>query len=161
VLYVAKFMQHFSPEIGNGSGVSSFYATSLFYCLERKLCRSSHNPAPPFLYTSCSLGLVWLISRTFSANEQYFSLTPNQSIVLSAIPYQPNKAKRTIGNESWWQQLVSSWSSGSPGTHNCREGSIHLEMTSNSVRLPLKASFRTSKNKLVSEYCIFASVSWC
>jgi len=27
--------------------------------------------------TPRSFGLVWLISRTFSASEQYFSLTPN------------------------------------------------------------------------------------
>jgi len=32
----------------------------------------------------CLLGLVWFISRTFSANEQYFFLTPNQPTVLSA-----------------------------------------------------------------------------
>ena len=43
----------------------------------------------------CSFGLVRLISRTFSANEQYFSLTPNQLTVLSAMAYQPNKPKRT------------------------------------------------------------------
>ena len=41
------------------------------------------------------LGLVWLISRTFSANEQYFSLTPNQPTSFSAMAYQPNKHKRT------------------------------------------------------------------
>ena len=32
-----------------------------------------------------------LISRTFSANEQYFSLTTNQSTVLSAMAYQPSE----------------------------------------------------------------------
>ena len=31
---------------------------------------------------------AWLISRTFSANEQYFSLTTNQPTVLSAMVYQ-------------------------------------------------------------------------
>jgi len=40
-------------------------------------------------------GLVWLISRTFSANEQYFSLIPNQPTVFSAMAYQPNKPKQT------------------------------------------------------------------
>jgi len=35
------------------------------------------------------------MSRTFSANEQYFSLTPNQPTVLLAMAYQPNKPKRT------------------------------------------------------------------
>ena len=35
--------------------------------------------------------VAWLISRTFSANEQYFSLTINQPTVLSAIAYQPNE----------------------------------------------------------------------
>ena len=50
--------------------------------------------------TPCSLRFVWLISRTFSANEQYFSLTPNQLIVLSVITYQPNKPKQTGRNSS-------------------------------------------------------------
>ena len=31
---------------------------------------------------------AWFISRTFSANEQYVSLTINQPIVLSAMTYQ-------------------------------------------------------------------------
>jgi len=35
------------------------------------------------------------LSRTFSANKQYFSFTPNQPTVLSAMAYQPNKPKRT------------------------------------------------------------------
>jgi len=34
---------------------------------------------------------AWLISRTFSANEQYFSLTTNQPTVLSAMAYQPSE----------------------------------------------------------------------
>jgi len=34
---------------------------------------------------------VWLISRTFSANEQYFSLTTNQPTVLLAMAYQPSE----------------------------------------------------------------------
>jgi len=32
-----------------------------------------------------------LISRTFSANEQYFSFTINQPTVLPAMAYQPNE----------------------------------------------------------------------
>jgi len=43
------------------------------------------------ILSPCSLGLVWLISRTFSANEYYFSLTPNQSTVLSVMTYQPSE----------------------------------------------------------------------
>ena len=35
--------------------------------------------------------LAWIISRTFSANEQYFSLTINQPTVLSAMAYQPSE----------------------------------------------------------------------
>jgi len=44
----------------------------------------------PYGYGSSSLIalFVWLISRTFSANEQYFSLTTNQPTVLSAMAYQ-------------------------------------------------------------------------
>ena len=34
---------------------------------------------------------AWLISRTFSANEQYFPLTTNQPTVLSAMAYQPSE----------------------------------------------------------------------
>ena len=36
---------------------------------------------------------AWLIKRTFSANEYYFSLTINQPTVLLAMTYQPNKPK--------------------------------------------------------------------
>ena len=35
----------------------------------------------------CTFRLVWLISRIFSANEYYFSLTLNQPIVLSVMVY--------------------------------------------------------------------------
>jgi hypothetical protein len=35
---------------------------------------------------------AWVISRTFSANEQYFSLTTNQRTILSAIASQANRA---------------------------------------------------------------------
>ena len=41
-----------------------------------------------------SFGFVWLISRIFSVNEQYFSLKLNQSTVLSVMAYQPDKPKR-------------------------------------------------------------------
>jgi hypothetical protein len=34
---------------------------------------------------------AWLISRTFSANEQCFSLTTNQQTVLSAMAFQPSE----------------------------------------------------------------------
>jgi len=34
---------------------------------------------------------AWFISRTFSANEQYFSLTINQPTVLSGMAYQPSE----------------------------------------------------------------------
>ena len=43
----------------------------------------------------CSLGRIWLISSGLSANEQYFSFTPNQSAVLSAMAYKPIQPKRT------------------------------------------------------------------
>ena len=39
---------------------------------------------------------AWLIIRTFSVNEQYFSLTINQPTVLSVMVYQPNE--QDIGN---------------------------------------------------------------
>ena len=42
-------------------------------------------------YTGASYIHVWFISRTFSANEQYFSLTTNQPTVLSAMAYQPSE----------------------------------------------------------------------
>ena len=40
---------------------------------------------------------AYLISRTFSANEQYFSLITNQPTVLSAMPYQSNEQGTTMG----------------------------------------------------------------
>ena len=46
-------------------------------------------------YSACSFGRIWLISHGLSANEQYFSLTPNQPTVLSAMTYKPNQPKRT------------------------------------------------------------------
>ena len=49
----------------------------------------------PVVSTACSLGRIWLISHGLSANEQYFSFTPNQPTVLSAMAYKPNKPKRT------------------------------------------------------------------
>ena len=39
------------------------------------------------LFQTCAM-FVWFISRTFSANEQYFSLMINQPTVLSAMVYQ-------------------------------------------------------------------------
>jgi len=38
---------------------------------------------------------VWFISRTFLANERYFSLTTNQPTVLSAMAYQPSEQGNT------------------------------------------------------------------
>ena len=34
---------------------------------------------------------AWLIRHIFLVNEQYFSLTINQSTVLSVMAYQPNE----------------------------------------------------------------------
>ena len=42
---------------------------------------------------------AWLISRTFSANEQYFSLTTNQPTILSTMAYQQ-------GHQFSWQLLL-------------------------------------------------------
>ena len=47
------------------------------------------------------LGRVWLVNNGLSTNEQYFSLIPNQSSILSAMIYQPNKLKRTGRIRSW------------------------------------------------------------
>jgi len=43
---------------------------------------------------------AWLTSRTFSANEQYFSLTTNQPTVLSAIAYQPSEHGKYMLNSA-------------------------------------------------------------
>ena len=43
------------------------------------------------LYSNSNVLFTWLISRIFSANEQYFSLIINRSTVLSAIAYQPSE----------------------------------------------------------------------
>ena len=47
-------------------------------------------PKPPPKSESIVM-FAWLISCTFSADEQYFSLTTNQLKVLSAMAYQPNE----------------------------------------------------------------------
>ena len=52
--------------------------------------------------SSCSFGPVWLISCTFFTNEQYFSLTPNQPTIFSAMAYQSNKPKRTCRISIWF-----------------------------------------------------------
>ena len=44
-------------------------------------------------HATCSFGRIRLISHGLSANGQYFSLTPNQPIVLLAMTYKPNKSK--------------------------------------------------------------------
>ena len=49
-------------------------------------------------YTECSFGRIWFISHGLSTNEQYFSLTPNQSTVLSAMVYKLSQPKRTRRN---------------------------------------------------------------
>ena len=41
-----------------------------------------------------------LIIRTFSANEQYFSLTTNQSTVLSVMAYQSNEQDEDMNKSS-------------------------------------------------------------
>jgi len=41
-----------------------------------------------------------LIIRTFSANEQYFSLTINQSTVLSVMAYQSNEQDEDMNKSS-------------------------------------------------------------
>jgi len=51
------------------------------------------TPANPEDQSACLLGHIWLISHDLSDNEQYFSLTPNQPTVLSAMAYKPNQPK--------------------------------------------------------------------
>jgi len=43
-----------------------------------------------------SFALFAFISRTFSASEQYFSLTTNQPTVLSAMTYQPSEQGKDV-----------------------------------------------------------------
>ena len=47
----------------------------------------------PTVRSVCPVRLAY--KPYFSANEQYFSLAPNQPTILSAMAYQPNKSKRT------------------------------------------------------------------
>jgi len=44
-----------------------------------------------FFSLAFSALFAWLISRTVSANEQYFSLSINQPTLLSAMAYQPSE----------------------------------------------------------------------
>ena len=55
----------------------------------------THSAASIHCQAACSLGRIWLISHDLSANEQYFSLTPNQPTILSVMAYKPNEPKRT------------------------------------------------------------------
>ena len=43
---------------------------------------------------------AWLISRTFLANEQYFSLTTNQPTILTVMAYQPSEQGSSKANVS-------------------------------------------------------------
>ena len=45
---------------------------------------------------ACSFGRIWLISHGLSANEHYFSLTPNQPTILSAMTYKLNELSNAI-----------------------------------------------------------------
>ena len=53
----------------------------------------------PYRYEYAPCLFAWLISRILSANEQYFSLTTNQSTVLSVMAYQPSEQGIDIGME--------------------------------------------------------------
>ena len=44
----------------------------------------------PLQLQACTM-FAWFISRTFSVNEQYISLTTNQLIILSIMAYQPSE----------------------------------------------------------------------
>ena len=50
---------------------------------------------------------AWLISRIFSANEQYFSLTTNQPTVLSTIAYQPNEQGKSCADSRNCSDLIT------------------------------------------------------
>jgi len=50
------------------------------------------------IYVARIVPFVWLISRTFSANKQYFSLTTYQPMLLSVVAYQP---KQTVKYRSY------------------------------------------------------------
>ena len=44
---------------------------------------------------------AWLISCTFSANEQYFSLTTNQPTIFLAMTYQPSEQGNYQEKRPW------------------------------------------------------------
>ena len=52
-------------------------------CVENNLHKQKH--------TTTFVLFASLISRTFSTNEQYFSLTTNQPTVFSVMSYQPSE----------------------------------------------------------------------
>jgi len=70
-------------------------------CFSASFSQNSVSRTGPGWNNEESIALfAWLISHTFSANEQYFSLTTNQSTVLSTMAYQPSEQ----GN--FWNLLV-------------------------------------------------------
>jgi len=50
-----------------------------------------------------------IISRTFSANEHYFSITTNQPIVLSAMAYQPSEQDNGTPSEKEPQPVLQQY----------------------------------------------------
>jgi len=83
----------------------------LAVCSRTKVpCKQSRIISLEKLETILSCGHMnasfnWLISRIFSVNEQYFSLTTNQSTVLSVMTYHPSEQSRTqqqtAGIKAW------------------------------------------------------------
>jgi len=67
--------------------------------MQRILAGTEAETGIPWDQATTKALFAWHIIRTFSANEQYFPLTPNQPTVLSAMTYQPSEhgllAKRT------------------------------------------------------------------
>jgi len=53
------------------------------------------RPARASSHAACLLGRFRLISHDLSANKYYFSFTPNQTTVPSAMTYNPDNTKQT------------------------------------------------------------------
>ena len=83
---------------------------------------------------------AWLISRIFSANEQYFSLTTNQLSVLSAMAYEPNEQATHLRTDGTVQRQSLTKCRRKGKSRSIGEGSNQLEVTHSNVAVEPSSS---------------------
>jgi hypothetical protein len=74
-------------------------ATLTSKCTKNSLLGYQVTVVPFHMTIRCQIAntlFAWLISRTFSTNEQCFSLTTNQRTVFSAMAFQPSEQVKRL-----------------------------------------------------------------